>query len=129
MVGKDIPLITRYTITKNGVKSYKKPMYEIKTYEEVKAHQDKLGDNTGWYYGVTCNKCCGVYPKFCTEQDFKGDGYYLCLVCGKESVHKSMPWQSAEEWNKGHYLWQPEEDKTIPKDYQMTIFDLLKSEV
>ena len=120
MRGDKIPLITQYTITKTGTKTKKVPQYTLTTTEEIKAHQDKLGNNASWYYGTWCNKCCGVYPAFMKEQTFDDKGYYVCLVCGKESIHTDMPWQARDEWNAGNYVFNPQTD-----NYQMTISDWL----
>lgn len=123
MRGADIPLQTIYTITKNGTKSHKEPLYKLQTTEEVKARQDKLGENAGWYFGTLCKKCCGVYPAFFNDLGFEHLGYYVCLVCGKESLHNPMPWQSRDDWNAGRYKWKPD-----GLYEQMDIFSFLKEE-
>lgn len=117
---KEIPMTTMYRITKNGTDSFKVPKYELSTTEEIKAKQDKLGKNAGWYYGTNCKKCCDVFPAFFNEDGFENLGYYVCLVCGKESKHEPMPWQAKDRWNAGEYEWIPEDDK------QLSIFDLLE---
>ena len=122
MRGADIPKISVYHHTDTGIKTTKEPMYVLKSTEDVKAHQDKLGKNAGWYYGTDCKKCCGVWPKFFTDTDFSAYGYYVCLVCGKESLHEPMPWQSRDDWNADRYKWKPEEYK------QMTIFELMEEQ-
>lgn len=119
MRGDQIPKITQYTITENGTKSRKVPMYKLMPAEIVKARQDKLGENAGWYFGTWCNKCCGVYPASMSETGFDDLCYYVCLVCGKESKHCAMPWQARDEWNAGNYVFDPEKD-----DYQLTLFDM-----
>ncbi len=121
MRGADIPLNTIYTIHTDGrTTKEKKPLYTLKTTEEVKAHQDKLGDNVAWYYGTWCKKCCGVYPAFFNEMNFNNYGYYVCLVCGKESEHCPMPWQSRDAWNEGRFLWKP----SGTEFYQMSMAEL-----
>ena len=70
--------------------------------------------------GMLGKKCCGVYPAFFTEQTFDSKGYYVCLVCGKESKHEVMPWIAAREWNRGNFIFDPQAE-----NYQMTIFDIL----
>ena len=120
MRGDKIPLITQYTITKNGTKSKRVPQYTLTTTEEMKAKQDALGESASMWYGTWCDKCCGVYPAFMNEQTFNNDGYYVCLVCGKESKHMPMPWQARDEWNAGNFIFNPQEDGC-----QLTIFDWL----
>ena len=117
MRGKDIPLQTIYS---TSGKKRKEPLYVLQPAEVIKAKQDKLGENAGWYYGTWCDKCCGVYPAFMSEQGFRDYGYYVCLVCGKESLHEPMPWQCRDDWNAGRYEWKPE------KVGQLTIFDWLE---
>ena len=107
MRGKDIPLITWYRITDKGTERFKQPMYKLESADAIKAKQDKLGKNASWYYGTHCQKCCGVYPAFQTENTFDAYGYYVCLVCGKESEHEPMSWQAAQAWNEGRYKWAP----------------------
>ena len=120
MVGKEIPLITCYRSGKT-LTTFKRPMYELKPAEEIKAHQKKLGKNASWYYGTSCKKCCGVYPAYMTENTFDALGYYVCLVCGKESKHEVMPWIAREFWNNEEYKWSPDGAYR-----QMTIFDFLQ---
>ena len=122
MRGKDIPPNTVYTIHTNGkITKHTEPLYTLKPMEEVKTHQDKLGKNAAWYYGTDCEKCCGVYPAFMKEMNFNDNGYYVCLVCGKESIHTPMPWQARDYWNAGQYLWEPTTEYE-----QMTLFDWMK---
>lgn len=118
MRGDSIPLVTWYVGTK---RTFKKPKYRLHSAAEEKMEQDKLGRMLSMYYGTSCEKCCGVYPKFFTEGGFKDDGYYVCLVCGKESTHKPMAWQARDAWNNHKYIFNPETEFT-----QMTIFDLLE---
>ena len=118
MRGKDIPLMTCYRITEHGTETFKKPKYELKSKAEIMKKQEDLGENAGWYFGTWCEKCCDVFPALMTEDSFENKAYYVCLVCGKESKHFGMPWQCRDSWNKGEYLWKPEEE-----GYQMTIFD------
>ena len=122
MTGNDIPLTTWYRHTDKGITTFKKPKYILQTYEEIKAKQDKLGKNAAWYYGTDCEKCCGVYPAFMTEDSFENKGYYVCLVCGKESVHEPMSWIARDSWNAGRYKWKPSEF------YQMSMEEWLKGE-
>ena len=120
MIGADIPLNTIYTIHTDGrTTKEKKPLYTLKSAEEVKAHQEKLGENAGWYYGTWCKKCCGVYPAFYNELNFNNFGYDVCLVCGKESLHEPMPWQCRDDWNAGRYIWEPSGSEY----YQMSLED------
>lgn len=119
MSGNDIPLVTFYRIGKDGkTDSFKKPKYVLKSTAEIKAEQDRLGDGASWYYGTECEKCCGVYPAFMTDDGFKDLGYYVCLVCGKESEHEPMTWSARDAWNDHRYRWEP-------TGYQMSIFDLI----
>ena len=118
MRGADIPLVTWYRQTDKGIVTFKKPKYELKAAAVIKAKQDKLGDNADWYYGTNCKKCCGVYPAFYTEGGFRDYGYYVCLVCGKESIHKPMNWEAREAWNNEEYLWQPMYKQHTIFDYE-----------
>lgn len=116
---KQIPLVTWYGWHGDKQYSFKKPMYELKTAEEEKAYQEKLGKLLSYYYGTNCKKCCGVYPAFFIEGTFRDYGYYVCLVCGRESEHKVMSWMARDSWNNGEYSWTPE-----PKEgEQLSIFD------
>ena len=118
---KKIPTVNWYKITKNGQHIVeKRPQYVLHSKKEEKAKQDELRKSNmlGYYYGTDCNKCCGVYPSFQTSvKGFDSQGYYVCLVCGKESKHASMPWIARDYWNGGKYEWEPER--------QLTIYDLL----
>lgn len=122
MRGKDIPLVTWYRSGRDKVETFKKPKYELKTAREMKAIQDKLGNTVGFYYGTLCKKCCGVYPAFFTEDSFNSLGYYVCLVCGKESTHEPMAWMARDSWNHKKYKWVPSQDG------QLTIFDYMNRE-
>ena len=124
MTGSKIPLQTEYIITASGTKTRKVPLYVLKSKEEMKAIQDELGKYASWYYGTNCEKCHDVYPMIVSEQSNRAYAYYVCPVCGKESFHFPMPWQSAKSWNNQEYLWKPD-----PEDgYQFTIFDFLRKE-
>ncbi len=118
MRGKDIPLQTVIISGNGNIRTRKEPLYELRTAKEEKEYQDKLGDSKSFWYGTWCNKCCGVYPKFFTELSFESNGYYVCLVCGKEGKHRSMNWEARDSWNNGEYAWEP-------TDRQMTIFDFM----
>lgn len=118
MRGDKIPKITQYTITENGTISRKVPMYKLLPKEVVKAKQDALGDHAYWYFGVHCKKCCGVYPAIMSEAGFNDLCYFVCLVCGKESAHKEMPWIATEAWNNRDLVYDPAYD-----DIQLTLFD------
>lgn len=113
MTGKNIPMSTWHRITRNGIETFKKPQYELKTAAEEKAHQDKLGDSIRFYYGLSCNKCCGVYPKFLTDNSPKDLCYYICMVCGKESVHECMTHLAITSWNEGRYKWEPPQKRQL----------------
>ena len=120
MSGDEIPKITQYTIhCGGGMTKDKVPQYTLKTSDEIKDHQKRLGENASWYYGTNCVKCCGVYPSFQTEENMQMFGYYVCLVCGKESLHEPTPWQCRNDWNAGRYKWEPETMR------QLTIFDFI----
>lgn len=77
----------------------------MKTYEKVKEEQDRLKANgyyLGWWYGVSCKKCCGVYPKFMKKEGFDPkDCYYQCEVCGRRTAPEVMPWIARDAWNLG----------------------------
>lgn len=124
MRGDQIPLVTWYrTKTGGGVETFKRPKYVLKSVEEVKAEQVRLGSNASWYYGTNCAKCCGVYPQMFTEETFDDNAYYVCPVCGKESEHAKMPWQARQKWNAGAYKWEPTEEPTGYR--QLTLFDFI----
>ena len=120
---KQIPMITQYTITDKGVVGRKVPKYRLRSAEEEIEHQNGLGKAIQFYYGLECKKCCGVYPAYFTTDGFESRGYYVCLVCGKESKHGVMEHLARSNWNEGRYEWMPEE-----KNYQYSIFDLMKGE-
>lgn len=110
-----IPLVKTYHTKGDKMWVTREPLYRLKTKEEEKRYQDSLGSFLGFYYGTGCYKCHDVYPRLMTEQTFVQNCYYICLVCGKESEHKQMPWMAKESWQE------------INKPYeQMTIFDLLQ---
>ena len=64
----------------------------------------------GHWYGVSCRKCCEVFPKLMTAGN--GDCYYQCEVCGRRTKQHTMPWLAREEWNS--------------MDRQMSIFDFVE---
>ena len=78
------------------------------TQEEAKAIQEKIvadGYNLGWWYGIHCEKCCGVFPKLTIKDGFDPrDCSYKCEVCGKRTDNYQMPWQAQEAWNRHEYL-------------------------
>ena len=123
MTGKDIPLKVIYTIHPDGrTTSRKEPLYRLHSAKEELDEQMSLakrGADLGWYYGTKCEKCCGVFPKFFTEETFAAKGFYVCMVCGKESRHRSMAHLARESWNNGEFVF-------IPDAYQYSIFDYLK---
>jgi hypothetical protein len=120
---KKIPMVKWYTVRKNGceVQCKKLPLYTLHSRKEELKKQKELGNMLGYYYGTDCDKCCGVYPKFFHTQGFEELGYYVCLVCGKESKHAPMPWQAREYWNSRKYEWEPER--------QLTFEDLLSEDM
>lgn len=72
------------------------------TPEEAKAIQDKIvkdGYTLGFWYGVNCKKCHGVYPIFRNTKGIDDQCYYECQVCGRKTGLHDMPWQAQEEWN------------------------------
>ena len=76
------------------------------TTEEAKANQAQIAKhfNLAWWYGIRCEKCCEVYPKFDTEGDSAGGKcFYVCEVCGKRTRGFDMPWQAEEAWNNHEY--------------------------
>jgi hypothetical protein len=116
-VGKGIPLITVIHHTKDGGHTEtKEPLYMLRSRQEEQEFQERNKDSLGFWYGTWCDKCCGCYPKFYTEQGFDNNGYYVCMVCGKESKHEPLPWIARDDWNSGQYAF-------VPGDYQYTIFD------
>lgn len=115
MTGKNIPTVNWFG---NG-KTIKKSRYELKPAKEIKAEQDRLGGLLNCYYGTTCKKCCGVFPAFYTEGGLTDYGYYVCLVCGKESKHEPMSWIARDSWNNGQYQWEPTQR-------QLSILDIME---
>lgn len=73
------------------------------TPEEAKAKQDELGKHytLAWWYGVHCDPCCGVFPKFMTTGGSNDRCFYQCEVCGKRTALHDMPWQAEKAWNAG----------------------------
>lgn len=64
------------------------------------------GMDIGWYFGVRCEKCCGVFPRFRkkdTNDKFR-DTYYQCDVCGKQTGYYGMPKQAEDAWNNHQFL-------------------------
>lgn len=80
------------------------------SYEEAKRKQDDLvrrGFSLSHWYGVWCDKCCGVYPysMICGHQaDEKM--FYQCEVCGKRTAEFDMPWQARDAWNAGQTFYE-----------------------
>lgn len=72
------------------------------TKDEAKANQDRIAKyhDLSYWYGTNCKKCCGVFPKFCTEGNIaREDCFYRCEVCGKRTNGFLMPWQAEKAWN------------------------------
>lgn len=78
------------------------------TREEAKARQEEIEKHykLGFWYGVNCEKCCGVFPKIVTGIGTKDQCRYECEVCGTTTEPKDMPWQAAEAWNNNEYTMQ-----------------------
>lgn len=85
------------------------------TREEAKRKQEELGKhyNLGFWYGIRCEKCCGVFPKLVTRGSATSTCAYMCEVCGRSTAWKDMPWEAEKEWNE--------------QDRQMTIFDFVSN--
>lgn len=117
---KNIPLKTVYHFNGKDRWQTKEPMYQLRSASEEKARQDRIAEHfdLSFWFGTSCEKCCGVYPEFFSEESFRDYGYYVCLVCGKESKHKPMSWQARKAWNQGEFEWIPEKYNN-----QLTIFD------
>jgi len=76
------------------------------TAEEAKRHQDQLvadGWTLGNWYGVHCEKCCGVFPKLITHIRSEDLCRYECEVCGRRTADFEMPWQAQRAWNSGEF--------------------------
>ncbi len=77
------------------------------TPEEAKANQERIAENynLGFWYGIHCAKCCGVYPKLITHVGGTNLDLcrYECEVCGKRTADFPMPWQAEEAWNRGEF--------------------------
>ena len=81
------------------------------THDEAVKEQKRLSmiwgeENLGWWFGIKCEKCCDVYPRFCTRDtnDKYHDCFYKCDVCGKQTDYYGMPSQCADAWNDHRYL-------------------------
>ena len=78
------------------------------TREEAETEQRKLeirGMNPGWWYGTSCEKCCGLYPRFrCDGSNNTKNCWYECDVCGKRTDRHEMPWAAREAWNRHEYM-------------------------
>lgn len=76
------------------------------TAEEAKAKQEEIAKHFDlhFWYGTWCKKCCGVYPKLMTEDNFRGWCWYECEVCGTRTEPQVMPWVARDEWNEGHFM-------------------------
>lgn len=115
-----IPTITRYHVKGEAMRTTKEPLYRLKSQAEEMKYQEELGKFLPWYYGVDLPKCCGVYPRFLTDQSFEDNGFFVCLVCGRESKHLPMTWQAREAWKEAL-------EAGAPRFRQMTIEELLES--
>ena len=77
------------------------------TAEEAIRKQNEIAEHfdLGFWYGVGCERCCGVFPKL-----IGGIGgaldlcRYECEVCGKTTNVYEMPWLAEEAWNKGLFV-------------------------
>ena len=107
MQGKQIPLITEFHTGRGGTTRRKVPQYTLRPAHEEAAHQLRLiaTGSFDFYYRSDMEPCCGVYPSLQQEARNGGYGYYVCLVCGKESRH--LPYKPEEAWQKGDFIWQP----------------------
>lgn len=76
------------------------------TAKEAKANQDRIAKNfnLGWWYGVNCEKCCGVYPKLMVSGNCNEFCYFQCEVCGKRTKKEVMPWVAEEAWNRHEWI-------------------------
>ena len=85
------------------------------TEEEAKEKQADLAKHfdLGFWYGINCEKCCGVFPKFMTGGNQGMDCWYECEVCGKRTKPTTMPWIAEKAWNAG---------ETIGGNIQMSLF-------
>ena len=86
------------------------------TPEEAKANQDRIAEHykLGWWYGVNCKKCHGVYPKFMNTNDMN-KCFYQCEVCGRKTGVHDMPKQAEDDWN------------SMTGAVQTTIFDFMEN--
>ena len=78
------------------------------TKEEAKAKQDRIAKDykLSWWYGTTCNKCCGVYPRMITGIGPHDLCRFECEVCGTTTAEYEMPWQAIRAWNNGEFKIQ-----------------------
>lgn len=72
------------------------------TEEEAKKNQAELSAhyNLSYWYGTSCKKCCGVYPKLMTTGATHEQCYFQCEVCSRRTEAVDMPWISKELWNE-----------------------------
>ncbi len=71
------------------------------TADEARANQERIAEtfNLGWWYGVRCEKCCGVFPRLIVPDQTTGRCYYQCEVCGRRTAECEMPWIAEKKWN------------------------------
>ena len=77
------------------------------TAEEAKQRQNSLAEHfdLSYWYGIHCDKCCGVYPKLVSHIGGYDDlCRYECEVCGKKTGNYSMPWIAQTAWNDGKFM-------------------------
>lgn len=78
------------------------------TADEARANQERIAEtfDLGWWYGVRCEKCCGVFPRLIVPDGTTGRCYYRCEVCGRRTAECEMPWIAEEKWN--NHEWTDE---------------------
>ena len=70
------------------------------TSKELKAEQDRLGENVGWYFAADVPKCCDCFPMLKHTGGIDEKDYLECIVCGRrtEPVHDYS-------WRESRRLW------------------------
>ena len=64
------------------------------------------GFDIAWWFGVRCEKCCGLYPRLIVENTSDAMCWYECDVCGRRGAKREMPWQAERAWNDGEIVFE-----------------------
>ena len=64
------------------------------------------GFNIAHWFGVRCDKCCDLYPRFRKEHSARELCWYECDECGRRTARFEMPWQAERAWNVGEFEFE-----------------------